>query len=193
MIYIKLIIDFFIVGLLSFGGSYAAIPLIRDVASHYDVISEEMLIDFIAISESTPGPIAVNFATFVGARAAGVPGAVIATIVQIIPAFVIILLFTIIFSKFIQSKNVSYALSIIRPCIIGIIMAVGIHMFMVVFGTAINAAVGSSFNGILKTILIAVFIVLAIQIYKKITSKKLSAIKIIIIGAFLGIALNYFL
>ena len=129
MIYIKLIIDFFMVGILSFGGAYAAIPLIKDVATHYDVITDELLVDFIAISESTPGPVAVNLATFVGTEVAGIPGAIIATLAEILPAFLIILVFTICFSDMLKKKQVSYALTIIRPCIVGLIMAVGLGLY----------------------------------------------------------------
>ena len=118
MIYIKLIIDFFMVGILSFGGAYAAIPLIKDVAAHYDVITDELLVDFIAISESTPGPVAANLATFVGTEVAGIPGAIVATLAEILPAFLIILVFTICFSDLLKNKRVEYALSIIRPCIV---------------------------------------------------------------------------
>ena len=79
MIYLELLIGFLKVGLFSFGGAYAAIPLIREVVLSYGWLPEEMLIDMIAVSESTPGPIMVNLATYVGTSQAGIPGAVIAT------------------------------------------------------------------------------------------------------------------
>ena len=90
MIYLELLIGFLKVGCFSFGGAYAAIPLIRDVVLSYGWVSEEMLTDMIAVSESTPGPIMVNLATYVGSRQAGIPGAIIATLASILPAFVII-------------------------------------------------------------------------------------------------------
>ena len=189
MIYIKLIIDFFMVGVLSFGGAYAAIPLIKDVASHYDVISDELLMDFIAISESTPGPVAVNLATFVGTEVAGIPGAIVATLAEILPAFIIILIFTICFIHMLQNKNVSYALSIIRPCIVGLIMAVGLSLFI---GNVLSC-INDNRIYIFKFSIIAILIILTMLIYKKLLNKKLSAIKIIILGAFLGIAINYLL
>ena len=92
MIYLELLIGFLKVGLFSFGGAYAAIPLIREVVLSYGWVSEEMLTDMIAVSESTPGPIMVNLATYVGTSQAGIPGAIIATLASILPAFVIILL-----------------------------------------------------------------------------------------------------
>ena len=79
MIYLDLLIGFLEVGCFSFGGAYAAIPLIRDVVLRYGWVSEEMLTDMIAVSESTPGPIMVNLATYVGSSQAGIPGAAIAS------------------------------------------------------------------------------------------------------------------
>lgn len=222
MIYLKLIIDFLMVGMLSFGGSYASIPLIKDVALHYDVITDELLVDFIAIAESTPGPVAVNLATFVGAEVAGVPGAIIATLAEILPAFVIILVFTICFSDMLKKKRVSYALSIIRPCIVGLIMAVGTSLYYkqlvpnlikyidlskyvksVSEKLAVDIPVDANINALLyesygyfvyifKLIVITLLIFAALIIYKKIFKKKLSAIKIIILGAIFGILLGGF-
>ena len=222
MIYIKLIIDFFMVGILSFGGAYAAIPLIKDVATHYDVITDELLVDFIAISESTPGPVAVNLATFVGTEVAGVPGAIVATLAEILPAFIIILIFTICFSDMLKNERVSYALSIIRPCIVGLIMAVGVGLYYNQFvpnlvkyidfskyvkkisdllaidipiDVNINALLReklTQFNYLFKLIIITILILVAITIYKIVFKKKMSAIKIIILGAVLGILFGGF-
>lgn len=218
MIYIKLIIDFFIVGILSFGGAYSAIPLIKDVASHYEIISDEVLVDFIAISESTPGPVAVNLATFIGSYVGGVPGAILATLAEITPAFVIILVFTLFFKDLLKNDKVSYALSIIRPCIIGIIVSVGAYLLCSIVGKAITNIVAGLkglevlsralivgdtheiyqkymdlVGGGLSTIIIAVFLLIIMLLYNRFTKKKLSAIKIIVIGAVLGIAINYLL
>ena len=185
MIYIKLIIDFFIVGLLSFGGSYASIPLIKDVASNYEIISEDMLMNFIAISESTPGPIAVNLASFVGTYVGGMPGAILVTLAEILPAFLIILIFTIFFKNKLENKKVSYGLSIIRPCVVGIITSVGLFMLF----SIMSNANGSGYSNIV----IFVLLFAIVYLFLKLTKKKLSAIKIIIIGAVLGIAINYLL
>ena len=89
MIYLDLFIGFLKVGLFSFGGAaYGAIPLIRDVVLHYGWMDEEALVNMIAISESTPGPIMVNLATYVGCNKAGVPGGIIATLAVVAPAFI---------------------------------------------------------------------------------------------------------
>ena len=92
MIYLELFIGFLIIGLLSFGGAYGAIPIIKDVVTKFNWIDESMLANMIGVSESTPGPIMVNLATFIGNQVGGPLGAVIATITVILPAFIIILL-----------------------------------------------------------------------------------------------------
>lgn len=220
MIYIKLIIDFFMVGILSFGGAYAAIPLIKDVAAHYDVITDELLVDFIAISESTPGPVAVNLATFVGTEVAGIPGAIVATLAEILPAFIIILIFTICFSDMLKNKNVEYALSIIRPSIMGLIMAVGVSLYYrqlvpnlikyidlskymkpISEKLAIDIPVDVNFNALIyeqygyfiyifKLLVITILIFVSVILYKRVFKEKMSAIKIIILGVILGILLG---
>ena len=91
MIYWELFVGFLKVGLFSFGGGYAAIPLIRDVVMSYGWLSEDMLTYMIAVSESTPGPIMVNLATYVGISQGGMPGALVATFAAVLPAFFIII------------------------------------------------------------------------------------------------------
>ena len=94
MIYLDLFLGFLKVGCFSFGGAYGAIPLIRDVVMSYGWLSDEMLTYMIAVSESTPGPIMVNLATYIGSSQVGFPGAVIATLAVVLPSFLIILLVT---------------------------------------------------------------------------------------------------
>ena len=128
MIYLELLIGFLKVGLFSFGGAYAAIPLIREVVFSYGWVSEEMLIDMIAVSESTPGPIMVNLATYVGTRQAGIPGAIIATLASILPAFVIILLIMAVMKRTLNNKYAQAVMRGLQSCVIGVITAVGVHM-----------------------------------------------------------------
>ena len=92
MIYLDLFLGFLKVGCFAFGGAYGAIPLIRDVVLSYGWLSDEMLTYMIAVSESTPGPIMVNLATYVGSSQAGLPGSAIATLAVVLPSFIIILL-----------------------------------------------------------------------------------------------------
>lgn len=130
MTYLDLLIGFLEVGLFSFGGAYAAIPLIRDVVIAHGWLDDEMLTYMIAISESTPGPIMVNMATYVGSEKGGLSGAVIATTAVVLPAFFIILLIMAVMQKFLQNRYVEAALNGLKPCIIGIILATGIIMIL---------------------------------------------------------------
>ncbi|MBO4457052.1 MAG: chromate transporter [Butyrivibrio sp.] len=128
MIYLDLLIGFLEVGFFSFGGAYAAIPLIRDVVQSRGWLDDEMLSYMIAISESTPGPIMVNMATYVGSLKGGILGAAIATSAVVLPAFLIIILIMVVLKKLLQNKFVNAALSGLKPCIIGIILSTGIML-----------------------------------------------------------------
>ena len=130
MIYLDLLIGFLKVGLFAFGGAYGAIPLIRDVVLSYGWISDEMLTYMIAVSESTPGPIMVNMATYVGSSQAGFAGALIATAAVVLPSFVIILLIMILLKRLLKDPYVQAVLRGLKPCIIGIILATGIFMIL---------------------------------------------------------------
>ena len=130
MICFDLLIGFLKVGLFAFGGAYGAIPLIRDVVLSYGWIEDEMLTYMIAVSESTPGPIMVNLATYVGSSQAGFPGAVIATTAVILPSFISVLLIMVLLKKLLKNQYVQAVLRGLRPCITGIILATGIFMIL---------------------------------------------------------------
>lgn len=130
MIYLELLLGFLKVGCFSFGGAYAAIPLIRDVVLSYGWLEEEMLTYMIAVGESTPGPIMINLATYVGASQAGLPGAVIATAAVALPAFLIIVLVTAMLSKVLKNQYVQAVLRGLKPCMAGIILATGGWMIL---------------------------------------------------------------
>ena len=130
MICFDLLIGFLKVGLFAFGGAYGAIPLIRDVVLSYGWIEDEMLTYMIAVSESTPGPIMVNLATYVGSSQAGFWGALIATTAVVLPSFIIILLITAFLKKLLENPYVQAVLRGLKPCIIGIILATGFFMIL---------------------------------------------------------------
>ena len=130
MKYWKLFIEFLKVGLFSFGGAYGAIPLIRDTVLSNGWMNDDSLAYMIAVSESTPGPIMVNLATFVGNSQAGILGAVIATAAVALPSFIIIILILLILNKLLKKPYVQAALQGINPCIIGIILATGAFMII---------------------------------------------------------------
>ncbi len=130
MILLELLLGFLKIGCFSFGGAYGAIPLIREVVLSYGWIGEEKLSYMIAVSESTPGPIMVNMATYIGAEKAGVPGALIATFAVVLPAFLVVILLMILLRKFLKSEAARAALDGLKACVIGIIFATGIYMIL---------------------------------------------------------------
>lgn len=192
MIYIKLFYNFIIVGLFSFGGAYSAIPLVMDVGKSFDVINDEMLADFIAISESTPGPVGVNLATFVGASVAGIPGAIVATFAEVLPAFLIMLIISLFLKDFLKKDGIKVVLSVMRPCVIGMIMSVGLYMVIVSFHVdrLIYGEMPHFDNETLKTLIITIILAIFSIIYKRIKQKSVNAVSLIIIGAILGITFN---
>ena len=121
MILVDLFLGFLKVGCFSFGGAYGAIPLIRDVVLSYGWLSDEALSYMIAVSESTPGPIMINLATYVGSSQAGILGAALATFAVVFPSFVVILAVTAALKSFTKSKYVQAILRGLKPCIAGII------------------------------------------------------------------------
>ena len=128
MIYLELFVGFLKVGCFAFGGAYGAIPLIRDIVLSYGWLSDEMLTYMIAVSESTPGPIMVNLATYVGSSQAGLLGSAIATFAVVLPSFIIILLITILLKTLLKNSYVQAVLQGFKPCMIGIILATGAYM-----------------------------------------------------------------
>lgn len=182
MIYLDLLIGFLKVGLFAFGGAYGAIPLIRDVVLAYGWLDDEMLTYMIAVSESTPGPIMVNLATYVGSSQAGFPGALIATAAVVLPSFIIILLIMVLLKKLLKNPYVQAILRGMKPCIIGIILATGLYMIL-------HNCVDSSIQFSLNTTAIIMTVVLSAVYFGsgKILKKGISPIGLIGISAVAGI------
>ena len=182
MIYVDLLIGFLKVGMFAFGGAYGAIPLIRDVVLSYGWISDEMLTYMIAVSESTPGPIMVNLATYVGSSQAGLAGALIATAAVVLPSFVIILLIMILLKKLLKNPYVQAVLRCVKPCIIGIILATGIFMIL-------QHCIGSVSDASFDMTAIIMTAVLALIYFgsTKVTKKGLSPIGLIGVSAVAGV------
>ncbi len=182
MICFDLLIGFLKVGLFAFGGAYGAIPLIRDVVLSYGWIEDEMLTYMIAVSESTPGPIMVNLATYVGSSQAGFVGALIATTAVVLPSFIIILLIMALLKKLLKNPYVQAVLRGLKPCIIGIILATGIFMILQhCFGSI--RELSADITVILMTAVLAVIYFGAGKVLKK----GLSPIELIGISAVAGI------
>ena len=182
MIYFDLFLGFLKVGCFAFGGAYGAIPLIRDVVLSYGWLGDEMLTYMIAVSESTPGPIMVNLATYIGSSQAGFLGAVIATLAVVLPSFLIILLATALLKTVLKNKYVQAVLRGLKPCVIGIVLATGIYMVLVnCFGTI--SATKVDLQAMTITILLVAFMVG----YKQIAKKKLTPIMLIVLAAIAGV------
>ena len=181
MIYLDLLLGFLKVGCFAFGGAYGAIPLIRDVVMSYGWLSDEMLTYMIAVSESTPGPIMVNLATYIGSSQAGFFGAVIATLAVVLPSFLIILLVTALLKTALKNKYVQAVLRGLKPCVIGIVLATGIYM---VLGNCLGAFSAIKIN--VQAIMITAFLFAAMFGCKHFAKKKLSPIILIIVSAIAG-------
>ena len=182
MIYLDLFLGFLKVGCFAFGGAYGAIPLIRDVVMSYGWLNDEMLTYMIAVSESTPGPIMVNLATYIGSSQAGFLGAVIATLAVVLPSFFIILLVTALLKTALKNKYGQAVLSGLKPCVIGIVLATGIYM---IIQNCLSAR--QSMNIDIISLVITVTLAIIAIAYKQVAKKKMSPIMLIIISAFLGL------
>ena len=128
MIYVQLFLNFLMIGTLSFGGGYGMISLVREVVLSHGWLTESEFLSFIAVSESTPGPLAVNMATFIGSSQAGLAGSFLATLGVTIPAFVIILLIAAVLKNLMKYAGVKAFLSGIRPCVVAMILATALSM-----------------------------------------------------------------
>ena len=177
MIYLELLLGFLEVGLFSFGGAYAAIPLIRDVVLRYGWLTEEQFLYFIAVCESTPGPIMVNLATYVGSSQAGILGAAIATLMSILPAFLVIVLVVRIMDRFMKNVWVKAAMEGLKPCVMGLILATGAYMM----GSNLFNEAAFDWKALIITGILAGCLLVA-----KLTKKKLSGIMLIVISAVAG-------
>ncbi len=134
MIYIKLILSFFQIGLFSIGGGYAALPLIQQqVVEINHWLTMEEFTDLITISQMTPGPIAINSATFVGNRIGGITGAVFATFGFVLPSLIIVLLLAFIYSKFQNIVIIKGILEGLRPAVVALIAAAGVSILITSF------------------------------------------------------------
>ena len=181
MIYLDLFLGFLKVGCFAFGGAYGAIPLIRDVVMSYGWLSDDMLTYMIAVSESTPGPIMVNLATYVGSSQAGLLGAAIATLAVVLPSFLIILLVTALLKTALKNRYVQAVLRGLKPCVIGIVLATGIYM---IFGNCFGSVSALRFN--LRAAIVTAVLAASIFGYKRVAKKKLSPILLIVIAAVTG-------
>ena len=143
MILLRLFFEFFKTGLFAVGGGMATLPFMYDISTRTGWFTHEMLADMVAVSESTPGPIGVNMATYVGFTTAGIPGAVIATLGLITPSIIIILLIARALKAFKSNPLVEAGFYGLRPCSIGLIAAAGFLVIkLALFNPEIYAETG---------------------------------------------------
>ncbi len=181
-----LFIEFFKIGLFTFGGGYAMIPLVREVVLKYNWMTEETFANFIGVCESTPGPIAVNMATFVGSTVNGFFGSVLATLGVVLPSMIIIILILTLLKTLIQNKHFNNALKGIKPVVLGLIFSTGLILLF----KAIGYKSLSSFVFDWKSFIILGVISLLYFLYQKILKKKPNTILLIIVSACLGIIIS---
>ena len=179
MIYLDLFLGFLKVGCFTFGGAYGAIPLIRDVVLSYGWMTDEQVTYMVAVSESTPGPIMVNMATFVGNAQAGFWGSALATLAVVLPSFIIILLITALLKSAVKNPYVQAVLRGLKPCVIGIVVATGIYM------TAKPCLIEKGLD--ISSITVGLILTVLLLLWPKLFKKNLSPILLIICSAILGI------
>lgn len=168
MICCELFFAFFMIGCFSFGGAYGAIPLIRDTVLRYGWIADDELSYMIAVSESTPGPIMVNLATYIGNVKAGLPGAFLATLAVVLPSFAVILAASSALRHYGGNKYFQSAMKGLKPCIAGIIFAAGFQLSMKQCIDLRSCVMTAILAGILFSV-------------------KISPVKFIVISAFIGV------
>lgn len=187
MILWELLAGFLQVGLFSFGGAYGAIPLIRDVVLSRGWLDDAALSYMIAVSESTPGPIMVNMATYIGSSQAGFLGAAVATMAVVTPAFIIIIAVSALMTRLLQSPLFCGALNALKACVAGIILATGLQMLLnCCFAPAGAAGFALSLNG--GELLILAVLLTAKLAAQRLWHKKLSPVMLILLAALLGAA-----
>jgi len=184
MILLELFITFFYIGITTFGGGYAMIPLVREQVIAHEWLTESEFLNIIAVSESTPGPVAINMATFIGSEEAGLLGSALATLGVVLPSFIIILIISALIRNFLKYKGVSAFLGGVRPVVVALITATAATMLLsTLFGVStVKSTFAPDFAGI---IIFAVLIAIAL-FWKKIKNKNPSPIIMILISAALG-------
>ena len=196
MAFLELFLTFFMIGAVTFGGGYAMLPMIQEqVGMRWgEIISQESLVNFVAVSESTPGPFAINMATYVGSVVGGQYGGVLmsvlgsfcATMGVVLPSFVIILIVAKCYEKFKTNRIVKGCMTGLKPAVVGLIGGAVISVIVTVFfptGWTLSVFTDVSFY-----VSLAVFVTMVILAFKKV-----HPILIICLSAVIGIAAGYLL
>ena len=190
-LYLRLFWEFFKTGLFAVGGGMATLPFMYDISDKTGWFTHSMLADMVAVSESTPGPIGVNMATYVGFVTGGVPGAVIATVGLVTPSVIVILLIARVLKAFRENQYVDAGFYGLRPCSVGLIAAAGVLVIkLALFNTELYASTGALldlFN--FKALILAAVLLAATRCIKKL--KGLHPIVFILASAVIGIVFSF--
>jgi len=182
----ELFLTFLKIGAFTFGGGYAMIPLVTEAGLAFGLTEAEIM-NLIAVAESTPGPIAINMATFIGSTCFGFWGSVLATLGVVLPSFIIILIIACLVQNLMKFAGVQGFLSGVRPVVVGLIVGTGVTLFLSVVLSlkTVNDAVIFDWRALVIFAIITGVSVLC----KKVLKKNISAILLIIIAACLGMLL----
>ena len=190
-LYLRLFWEFFKTGLFAVGGGMATLPFMYDISDKTGWFTHSMLADMVAVSESTPGPIGVNMATYVGFVTGGIPGAVVATVGLVTPSVIVILLIARVLKAFRENQYVDAGFYGLRPCSIGLIAAAGVLVVkLALFNTELYASTGAIadlFN--VKALILAAVLLAATRCIKKL--KGLHPIVFILASAVIGIVFSF--
>lgn len=190
-LYLRLFWEFFKTGLFAVGGGMATLPFMYNISDKTGWFTHSMLADMVAVSESTPGPIGVNMATYVGFVTGGIPGAVIATVGLVTPSVIVILLIARVLKAFRENQYVDAGFYGLRPCSVGLIAAAGVLVVkLALFNTELYASTGALldlFN--FKALILAAVLLIATRYIKKL--KGLHPIVFILASAVIGIVFSF--
>jgi chromate transporter len=186
MIYLLLFWEFFKTGLFSVGGGLATLPFLYDMAARYSGFTTEELANMIAISESTPGPIGINMATYAGVNAAGVLGGIVATFSLVLPSVIIIMLIAGLLTRFRENRFVQSSMSVLRPLSVGL---VGAACFSVVKVTLLNWDAVKALDWA-NMIALWPLLLFAVLFVVRLVWKKVHPLVLILLGAAAGILLQ---
>lgn len=193
MIFLELFWTFFKIGAFTFGGGYAMLPLIQEQVIAHNWLSEEAIINFIAVSESTPGPFAINIATYVGSQVGGsdgnvglsILGSACATLGVVMPSFIVILIVARFYQQFKNSNTVKGLMTGLKPAAIGLIAAAVISMAQIVFlPSGFSLSMFKDISLYISAVIFALSLFLVLK-------RKLQPILVICISAALGITAGY--
>ena len=186
MIYLQLFLEFFKIGLFCFGGAFGMIPLIEETAVKHGWLTEGEFYNLIGVCESTPGPIAVNMATYVGSVMGGLLGSIVATLGVVLPSFLIILLIASVMKNLTNHKYFKGFIRGVKPVIVALILSTGSMLLIKAIGY-------TGLEEIRVDWVPVVILVLLTAIYFAVTyigKKKLSSVKLILLAAGLGVAVS---